>query len=82
MSLTLIISAPMKKTEKVVHQFGLFGYQPPRLRMNKKEKQALVKLLRESKALFEAGKYPGSVLKLRHFREGLEDFSNRITNGA
>jgi hypothetical protein len=67
---------------KVVHQFNLFGYQPPRLRMPKKEKAKLAKLLRESKALFEAGNHKHSVVKLRQFREGLDNFANRITNGA
>lgn len=65
---------------KVVHQFSLFGYQPAKIRMPREEKMKLTKLLRESKALFEAGEHSESVLKLRRFREGLEDFERRLGN--
>lgn len=72
----------MTKPHKVVHQFGLFGYQRPKITMPKKEKQALAKLLRESKALFESGNHEHCVVKLRKFREGLDDIASRISNAS
>jgi hypothetical protein len=64
----------------VSHQFSLFGFIPGKIRMDKQEREGLAKLLRESKVKFVAGDFALSVIKLRKFREGLEDFERRLSN--
>jgi hypothetical protein len=66
--------------DKLTHQFSLFGFQPDKIRMDKDEKSKLAQLLHVGKAHFIAGNHSESIIKLREFREGLEDFERRLSN--
>lgn len=59
----------------VVHQFSLFGYSKPKLKV-----PISVDRIKEAKALYAKGDYTGSAAKMREVREALENFERRLTN--
>ncbi|MBT1702932.1 hypothetical protein [Chryseosolibacter indicus] len=66
------------KTNKVVHQFSLFGYQRPviRLKLGFPRERML-----EAKALYEKGDFTACAAIVREFREKLEAFEERLSYG-
>lgn len=64
-----------KPANKVVHQFGLFGYQPPRIKI-----PISAAKIKRAKELHAQGDYKNSAALMREVREGLEAFEQRLTN--
>lgn len=64
----------MSKT-KVIHQFGLFGYVPPKIKV-----PISAERIREVKELIGKGDGANAALKLREVREGLERFERGLFN--
>jgi hypothetical protein len=60
---------------KVVHQFSLFGYQPPKLKVPFRAAS-----LHETKALIDKGDMAGAAARLRELRENLERFERGLYN--
>ncbi len=63
------------KYVRVIHQFSLFGYAPPKLKV-----PISAERIKEAKALYNKGDYTGSAKKMREVREGLENFERRLNN--
>jgi len=66
----------MPKFTRVAHQFSLFGYQPPRLKV-----PISAARIAEAKALHASGDHKKAAAIIREVREGLEDFERRLFNG-
>jgi len=67
----------MVPKEKINHQFNLFGFQKPKLKIPISSER-----IQEAKKLFESGDDHGSAEKMREVREGLERFERRLTHGS
>jgi hypothetical protein len=67
----------MTKT-KVVHQFSLFGFQRPVIRLKLGFPKAKME---EAKKLYEKGDYKACAEIVREFREKLEAFESRLSSG-
>jgi len=63
------------KYKRVIHQFNLFGYTPPKLKV-----PISAQRIEEAKALYKKGDYAGSAGKMREVREALENFEKRLNN--
>lgn len=70
-----------KSKTKALHQFSLFGYQPPRIRMSKEERDKLIALVREGKVKFAKRDALGTLRALRGMNDVLTNFERRISNG-
>lgn len=62
--------------KKVDHQFGLFGFQPPKMKV-----PISAARIEEAKRLMKAGDALGSEAAMREVREGLERYLSRIKTG-
>jgi hypothetical protein len=62
-------------SKKVIHQFSLFGYVPPKIKV-----PISAERIREVKAMIEKGDGVNAALKLREVREGLERFERGLFN--
>lgn len=67
----------MAKSKKVMHQFGLFGYQRPIIRL---KLGFSATRMEEAKAMYAKGDFKGSASIIREFREKLEAFEQRLNN--
>lgn len=68
----------MAKATKIIHQFTLFGFQRPTIKLKLGFSPARMK---EAKDLYERGDFKGSAEIIREFREKLEDFADRLSSG-
>lgn len=63
--------------EYTQHQFGLFGYERPKLKVPIDAEK-----IRQAKALFKAGDIRNSAALIREVRESLAEFEKRLNNAV